>query len=109
MSGKPINSEQVKLYMKERKVGKSQKAASAKSGISERSGRRIEKGELQASGCKKRYWRTRPDPFSEVWESEIVPLLSKESELTQRRCSSVSRIVTLENIPTVNCVHSNEK
>lgn len=84
MSGKPINSEQVKLYMKERKVGKSQKAASAKSGISERSGRRIEKGELQASGCTKRYWRTRPDPFSEVWESEIVPLLGKESELTPK-------------------------
>jgi hypothetical protein len=41
VAGNPINSEQVKLYMKERKAGKSQKTAAAKAGISERSGRRI--------------------------------------------------------------------
>ena len=45
MLGNPINSEQVKLYMNERKEGKSQETAAAKAGMSERSGRRIEKGE----------------------------------------------------------------
>jgi hypothetical protein len=70
VSGKPINSERVKLYMQGRKLGKNQATAAAKSGMSERSGRRIEKGELQ-SGCnRKRYWRTRQDPFAEIWELE---------------------------------------
>jgi hypothetical protein len=82
VSGKPINPEQVKLYMKERKSGKTQATASAKSGMSERSGRRIEKGELQSGNNRKRYWRTRPDPFAEVWEREVVPLLIMNSQLT---------------------------
>ncbi len=82
MSGKPINSEQVKLYMRERKAGKTQATASAKSGMSERSGRRIDTGELQLHSNKQRYWRTRADPFVAVWESEIVPLLTKNPDLT---------------------------
>lgn len=80
--GNPINSEQVKLYMKERKAGKSQETAAAKAGICERSGRRIEKGDLQP-GCKRtRDWRTRTDPFGDVWKEEIEPLLSKNSQLS---------------------------
>jgi len=75
VSGKPINSEQVKIYMEARANSTTQKKASVQSGISERSGRRIEKGELQPTGRKKRNWRTRKDPFSNVWDSEIVPLL----------------------------------
>lgn len=82
MSGKPITSEQVKLYMKERKAGKTQATASAKSGMSERSGRRIDTGELPVGQKKERSWRTRQDPFAGVWESVIVPLLTKEPELT---------------------------
>lgn len=84
MSGKPINSEQVKLYMRERNKGKTQEKAAAQCGFSERSGRRIDKGDLQSSGRKKRDWRTRPDPFAGVWESEIIPLLCKESQLTPK-------------------------
>ena len=80
--GNPINSEQVKLYMKERKAGKSQETAAAKAGICERSGRRIEKGDLQL-GCKRtRDWRTRTDPFGDVWKEEIEPLLSKNCQLS---------------------------
>jgi DNA-binding XRE family transcriptional regulator len=80
--GKSINSEQVKLYMKERKAGKSQEAAAAKVGISERSGRRIEKGDLQSGSKRKRNWRTRKDPFEAVWKEEIEPLLSKNAEFS---------------------------
>jgi hypothetical protein len=68
--------------MRERKAGKTQATASAKSGMSERSGRRIDTGELQPCSNKQRYWRTRPDPFAAVWENEIVPLLTKNPELT---------------------------
>ncbi len=84
MSGKPINSEQVKLYMKERKKGKTQERASAHCGFSERSGRRIDTGDLQPLGGKMRDWRTRQDPFAGVWENEVVPLLRQESKLTPK-------------------------
>jgi hypothetical protein len=81
VSGKLINSEQIKLYKAARKSGKIQITAAAIAGISERSGRRIEKGELQPKGNQKRYWRTHPDFFAEVWENEIVPLLMKNPKL----------------------------
>ncbi|MEN8232554.1 MAG: IS21 family transposase [Thermodesulfobacteriota bacterium] len=82
MSGKPINPEQVKVYMRTRKEGKTQVTAAAKAGMSERSGRRAEKRELQPERKGERHWRTRPDPFADVWESEIVPLLKKNPQLT---------------------------
>ena len=82
MLGNPINSEQVKLYMEERKEGKSQETAAAKAGMSERSGRRIEKGEHQPGSRQTRNWRTRTDPFSDVWKEEIEPLLFKNSQLS---------------------------
>ncbi len=82
MSGNRLISEQVKLYMEERKVGKSQESAAAKAGMSERSGRRIEKGDLQADSRSKRYWRTRRDPFVDVWTEEIEPLLRTNCQLS---------------------------
>ena len=82
MSGKTINTEQVRIYMQTRKDGKKQVTAAAEAGISERSGRRIEKGDLQPDSKSKRYWRTRVDPFAGVWDSEILPLLEKSHKLT---------------------------
>lgn len=81
MSGKPINFEQIKVYKSARKNEKTQKTAAAMAGISERSGRRIEKGVLQSGGNRKRYWRTHPDFFAGVWGHEIVPLLTKNPKL----------------------------
>lgn len=81
MSGTPINEKQVRIYMSERNEAKIQITAAAKAGISERSGRRIEKGELTPGVKRKRHWRTRKDPFADVWESEIVPMLEKTPEL----------------------------
>ncbi len=66
--------------MKHRQSGCTQETASTKVGISIRSGRRIEKGEITAPG--KRHWRTRKDPFESVWESELVPILEREPSLT---------------------------
>ncbi len=82
MSGKTIHSEQVRVYMEARKEGKKQITAAGKAGISERSGRRIEAGDLQSGSRRKRYWRTRVDPFAGVWDSEILPLLEKSPKLT---------------------------
>ena len=81
MPGKRITQHQESLYMSARQSGKSQETAAAKAAISERSGRRIEKGErLLISG--ERHWRTREDPFEAIWKKELVPLLEKEAQLT---------------------------
>jgi hypothetical protein len=56
--------------------GKTQEQAAAAAGMSERSARKWEKGCLPSEvRAKRRTWRTRADPFAEVWESEVVPLL----------------------------------
>lgn len=84
MSGTPINDKQIRTYMSLRTQGKEQKTAAAKACISERSGRRIETGEISPCNKKERDWRTRKDPFAEIWESEIVPLLLRSPELQPR-------------------------
>lgn len=66
--------------MKYRQSGLSQETSANKTGISIRSGRRIEKGEH--GGKKDRHWRTRQDPLEAIWDSELVPLLENDDELT---------------------------
>lgn len=67
--------------MRSRQHGRSQETAAAKAGISVRSGRRIDRGEHSVIN-KPRRWRTREDPLASVWDSELVPLLERESNLT---------------------------
>lgn len=67
--------------MKSRQQGSTQATAAVKASLSERSGRRIEKGE-KASSPEPRHWRTRPDPLAAVWEAELVPLLEQAPDLT---------------------------
>lgn len=64
MSGKPINQHQVNLYLVYRKTEK-QKVAASKAGISERTARRIDKGECQVNKPPREY-RTRLDPLDGV-------------------------------------------
>ena len=82
MPGTVITDHQVRLYMKHRK-DKTQELAAAKAGISERSARRIESGATVTlpSQTPRRYWRARADPFEDVWESEVVPLLKSAPKL----------------------------
>jgi hypothetical protein len=81
MPGKHITKQQVRLYMTHRKQGETQIVASAKAGMSARTGRRIDVGEVRVEESKQRHWRTRKDPFAEVWDSEVVPLLERQSAL----------------------------
>ena len=81
MPGKRITQHQESLYMSKRQRGHSQETAAACAAISERSGRRIEKGE-RPSISGERHWRTREDPLDSIWEKELVPLLEKEPRLT---------------------------
>lgn len=79
MPGTPINRQQVKLYMSYRK-NHSQIKSAAKAGISERSARRIEKGEHQTQHQPRQY-RTRKDPFNGLFEKYLVPLLKDNPAL----------------------------
>ena len=81
LAGKRITRHQESLYMSKRQLGQSQETAAACAAISERSGRRIEKGE-RTPVPGERHWRTREDPLETIWETELVPLLKKEPQLT---------------------------
>jgi len=81
MPGKHITNQQVEIYMSARKQGFTQSVSAAKSGISERSGRDLEHGK-QNEATQPRHWRTRPDPFDDVWNKALIPLLEESPELT---------------------------
>jgi len=71
--------QQVKIFMSQREQGKTQAAAAAKAGISERTGRRLEGTGTRPAG-NPRHWRTRNDPFAAVWD-EVARQLGTEPEL----------------------------
>ncbi len=80
MPGTHITDQQVRLYMNIRK-NKSQAMAAAKAGISERSARRIDVAAVLPSQNPRRYWSSRVDPFADVWDAEVVPLLKNAPTL----------------------------
>ncbi len=81
MSGSRITMQQVRFYMSNRKQGQTPEQASAKAGVSQRSGRLIDSGRIGVLETKGRDWRTRKDPFAEVWDSEVVELLEHQPGL----------------------------
>ena len=80
MSGNRITDQQVCLYMTNRKHH-SQEIAAAKAGISVRTARRVETDVALPSQKLRRYWRSRADPFIDVWDSTVVPLLRQAPQL----------------------------
>lgn len=80
MPGKKITDHQVHKY-KQHRLKLNQVAAAAKAGLSERSARRIETSEALPSQREARAWRTRTDPLTAVWDSEVVPLLESDGAL----------------------------
>lgn len=83
MPGKKITDQQVRKYKAMRRIA-TQEIAAARTGISVRSARRIEKAEKLPSQREPRNWRTRADPLADVWETELVPLLEAEPGLQGR-------------------------
>src|SRR6202158_2776059 len=62
--------------MRSCKEGYSQAAAAVRSGFSERTGRRVGTDPvLPSQQDRTRRYRTRQDPFAEVWREELVPML----------------------------------
>lgn len=80
MPGKRITDHQVLKY-KQHRNKLSQVASAAKVGISERSARRIDDAQGLPSQRPQRSWRTREDPLSAVWDSEVIPLLQTDARL----------------------------
>ena len=75
-----VSDGQVRLLRQKRMEGKTQEAAAAAAGMSVRTARQWERGPLPSESKSPRSWRTRPDPFEGVWESELVPLLMRDAE-----------------------------
>lgn len=57
-----------------------QETAAAMAGMSERTARKWQRGPLPSQSRRERDWRTRPDAFVEVWDTEVVPLLHRDSD-----------------------------
>jgi hypothetical protein len=76
MTGARITDRQVRRYMNARRQGHTQAVAAAKAGFSERTGRRINTDPiLPSQRPSERTWRTREDPFTGVWEDDLLPML----------------------------------
>ena len=75
-----VSDGQVRLLRQKRLDGRTQEAAAAAAGMSVRTARQWERGSLPSEAKRSRQWRTRPDPFAGVWESELVPLLLRDTE-----------------------------
>jgi hypothetical protein len=71
--GQYIQTYQVQVYMRAREEGCTQPASAAIAEFSERSDRRMEKGEHQPKYGHEREWRTCPDPLARGWDSELAP------------------------------------
>ena len=82
MTGQHITDQQVRLYMKHRSRH-TQATAAAKAGFSDRTARRLE-ADPEARSRRKaepRTWRTREDPFADVWASDIAPMIEAAPSL----------------------------
>ena len=79
-----VTDEQVRLLRKKMSEGKTIQAAAAAAGMSERSAYAWKMGALPSDSKKPRTWRTRPDPFEPVWQTEIVPLLERDENGERR-------------------------
>jgi hypothetical protein len=69
---------QVRVLRRKLMEGKTQEGAAAAAGMSVRSARQWQAGPYPSQAQRPHSWRTRRDPFAEVFESEIVPLLAMD-------------------------------
>jgi transposase InsO family protein len=81
MTGKHVTDQQVRLYMDNRKDGSTQATAAAQAGFSERTARRIDRAPAMPSQRPSRRYRTRADPFADVWLTDLAPLLEADPHL----------------------------
>ena len=76
--GPMVTDAQVRRLRRKLMEGKTLASAAAAAAMSERTARTWKEGLLPGQTKEARDWRTRPDPFSEVWETDVVPLLEAD-------------------------------
>ena len=70
-----VNDTQVLCYRRRRVSGQSQEVAAAAAGMTAKTARKWEKGLLASHLHKKpRHWRTRKDPFKDVFDWDSLAL-----------------------------------
>jgi len=79
-----VTDQQVRRLRQKIMERKKQAAAAAAAGMSVRTARSWQRGPLPSEKGRDRYWRTRPDPFAEVWAEEIEPLLQRDLDGVMR-------------------------
>ncbi len=75
-----VSDKQVRLLRKKRMENRTMEAAAAAASMSERTARTWQRGPMPSATKEPRTWRTRPDPFVEVWSTEIEPLLVADKD-----------------------------
>lgn len=75
-----LTDAQVGLLRRKLMEGKTQEAAAAAAGVSERSVRDWRDGPLPSETKRDRWWRTRKDPFKDVWAQKILPMLELDED-----------------------------
>jgi len=62
-----VTDEQFKLLRRKQMEGKTQEQAAAAAGMCVKTARRWSAGALPSERVRERHWRTRADPFADVW------------------------------------------
>lgn len=75
-----LTDAQVGLLRRKLMEGKTQEAAAAAAGVSVRSAREWKDGMLPSETKQDRWWRTRKDPFKDVWAEKILPMLMADDD-----------------------------
>jgi len=75
-----VTDAQVRVLRQKRMEGKTMETAAAAAGMGVRTAQKWQTGSLPSATKRLRTWRTRPDPFSEVWSAEVVPLLQADTK-----------------------------
>jgi len=75
-----VTDAQVRRLREKRMDGNTLGAAAAAAGMCERTARRWQDGPLPAATKTPRSWRTRGDPFADVWATEVVPRLAADEQ-----------------------------
>lgn len=83
MSGNRITERQIKLFMESRQSNKTIEQSSAKAGFCTRSSYNV-KNRCNKPAKRQKYWRSTPDPFSAVWETDLVPFIKQNPKIQAR-------------------------
>lgn len=67
--------------------------------MSERTARTWQRGPLPSPTKAPRTWRTRPDPFADVWESDVVPVLARDTVGLVQANTLIDVLCLTEHVP----------